>query len=336
MIDVNAREPEHDLIQRAAKVLHDGGLVAFPTETVYGLGAHALNAAAVLRIFEAKGRPAWNPLIVHVATVQDARALTMSWPESAELLANAFWPGPLTLVLPKLDSVPDVVTAGLAGVAIRVPSHPVALALIRALNGPIAAPSANRFTELSPTTALHVQNSLGARVDMILNGGSCDVGIESTVLDLTAGIPTLLRPGVISHDQIVSVLGRDVRVAAQGTDVEGEARLSPGRTERHYAPRADTWLFDAGEWDTMAGALREFQARNSGATVAALVLDWSLPLHTETRAVRMPRDPLAYARNLYAALHELDAAGYSVVAVERPPAGDAWAGVRDRLERATH
>ncbi|MDQ6611671.1 MAG: L-threonylcarbamoyladenylate synthase, partial [Gemmatimonadota bacterium] len=278
MIAVDAEAPDPDIIHRAAQILKNGGLVAFPTETVYGLGAHALNAEAVRKIFEAKGRPAWNPLIVHVANADRARALTASWPASAELLANAFWPGPLTLVLPKRDVVPDVVTAGLAAVGVRVPSHGVALALINALDGPIAAPSANRFTELSPTTAQHVQGGLGQRVDMILDGGPCDVGIESTVLDLTTDTPTLLRPGVISHDQIVSVLGRDVRVLQHATDVEGESRLSPGRTERHYAPRADTWLFDAGEFDMVARSMSEFVVRNDGATVAVLVLDWSLPL----------------------------------------------------------
>ena len=336
MIDVDSRAPDPDVIARAAKILRDGGLVAFPTETVYGLGADALNATAVLKIFEAKGRPAWNPIITHVANTDSARALTTAWSDSAEKLAHAFWPGPLTLVLPKRDVVPDVVTAGLSAVGIRIPSHPVALAIITALNRPIAAPSANRFTELSPTTAWHVQKSLGDRVDMILNGGASDVGIESTVIDLTSDVPVLLRPGVIGREQLARVLGHDVSVAEHDTDVEGEARLSPGRTERHYAPRADTWLFDANDVATVIQATCEYRVRNTNATVAALMLDWSLTVDSAVRAIRMPRDPLAYARRLYATLHELDAEGYSLIAIERPPRSDAWAGVHDRLERATH
>ncbi|MEP6765463.1 MAG: L-threonylcarbamoyladenylate synthase [Gemmatimonadaceae bacterium] len=336
MIDVDAHAPEREIIARAAEILKNGGLVAFPTETVYGLGADALNAQAVLKIFETKGRPAWNPVIAHVASINAARELTTAWTDNAEKLGSAFWPGPLTLVLPKRDIVPDVVTAGLVAVGIRVPSHPVALALITALNRPIAAPSANRFTELSPTTAAHVQNSLGDRVDLILNGGPCDVGIESTVIDLTSDVPTLLRPGAISREQLMRVLGGEVRIAPHDTDTEGEARLSPGRTERHYAPRADTWLFDADDVATIVRATGEFRTRNSSASLAALVLDWSLPLDSEVHAIRMPRDPLAYARALYATLHQLDAEGYSVIAIQRPPRSDAWAGVHDRLERATH
>ncbi|MEP6782009.1 MAG: L-threonylcarbamoyladenylate synthase [Gemmatimonadaceae bacterium] len=336
MIDVNARTPETEIIARAVEILENGGLVAFPTETVYGLGADALNARAVLKIFEAKGRPAWNPVIAHVANKNAARELTTAWSDNAEKLANAFWPGPLTLVLPKRDTVPDVVSAGLNAIGIRVPAHPVALALISALNRPIAAPSANRFTELSPTTASHVQNSLGDRVDLILNGGPSDVGIESAVIDLTSDVPTLLRPGIISRDQLIRVLGTEVRIAQHRTDAEGEARLSPGRTERHYAPRADTWLFDADEVATIARATGEYRTRNAGASVAALVLDWSLPLDAEVHAIRMPRDPLAYARALYATLHQLDTEGYAVIAIQRPPRSDAWAGVHDRLERATH
>lgn len=330
---VDAQHPDPQIISDAADILRGGGLVAFPTETVYGLGANALNAAAVAKIFEAKARPAWNPVIAHVANTDDARALTTSWPEAATILANIFWPGPLTLVLPKRDIVPDIVSAGLPAVAIRVPAHPVARALITALGSPIAAPSANRFTELSPTTAAHVAASLGDRVELILDGGPSDVGIESTVVDLTGTMPVLLRPGVISRVKLAEVLGMEIQTGAISRD-DGP-RLSPGMVERHYAPRADVWLFDGSDLSQVNhGMSQEFPAQ--AGRMAALVLDWSLTLPPHVRVIPMPNDPFAYARNLYATLHELDAQGFAVVAIERPPDIDAWAGIRDRLLRAAH
>lgn len=331
LLTVDPRHPDPEIIANAAAILRGGGLVAFPTETVYGLGANALDAAAVAKIFEAKARPAWNPVIAHAASTEDARALASHWPDAATILAATFWPGPLTLVLPKRDVVPDIVSAGLAAVAIRVPSHPVAQALIAALGSPIAAPSANRFTELSPTTAAHVVSSLGNRVDMILDGGASDVGIESTVIDLTGAVPVLLRPGIISRAMLANALGTDIQT---GADVRDDVpRLSPGMVERHYAPRADVWLFDGD--DLAAVALGMSQETQPG-RVAALVIDWSLPLPSHVRAIPMPNDPLAYARTLYATLHTLDADGFAVVAIERPPNSDAWAGIRDRLSRAAH
>lgn len=336
VLSVDAQHPDASIIARAAAILDQGGLVAFPTETVYGLGAHALNANAVARIFEAKGRPAWNPVIAHVASAAHARELVTDWPAAAEKLSNEFWPGPLTLVLPKRWNVPGIATAGLQAVGIRVPSHPVALALINALNGPIAAPSANRFTELSPTTAAHVAAGLGNRVEMILDGGSCSVGIESTVVDLTGVTPTILRPGTIGRDALIAALGGDVMEAARETETGNTPRLSPGRTERHYAPRAEVWLFDAVDAGSFANAAADFGSRNLHTKVATLVLDWSLALPPNVRAVRMPTDPLAYARTLYATLHELDAADFGVIAIERPPRTSAWAGVHDRLNRAAH
>ena len=334
LFDVDPRHPDPSVIKRAADVLRDGGLVAFPTETVYGLGANALNAGAVARIFEAKARPAWNPVIAHVTSIADARALTTTWPDVATTLANAFWPGPLTLVLPRHDSVPDIVSAGLPAVAIRVPSHPVARALIAALGSPIAAPSANRFTELSPTTAAHVQESLGDRVDMIINGGPCDVGIESTVVDLTGAVPVLLRPGVISREMLAKAAQMPIAKNDAATR-DNTPRLSPGMVERHYAPRADVWLFAGNDLHELNRSItREFPA--SGGRMSALVLDWSLALPEHVHVVRMPNDPLAYARVLYATLHDLDQAGFSVIGIERPPESDAWAGIHDRLSRAAH
>ncbi len=331
LLTVSPAAPDPALVAEAAHVLRAGGLVAFPTETVYGLGAHALDAAAVQRIFAAKGRPSFNPLIAHVPDVDGARALTTAWPDAAERLARAFWPGPVTLVLPKRAHVPDVLTAGLPAVAVRVPAHPVALALLRAAAVPVAAPSANRFTELSPTTAQHVRKALGDRVDVILDGGAASVGIESTVVDLTGARPTLLRPGTVSAAALAEVLG-DLPQPAPLPGRADAPRPAPGMVERHYAPRATVWLFDASARDAMAARLaREAAATRAG---ALLLSPWdarpapALPLP-------MPDDPAAYAQRLYAALHQLDDAGCAVVLVERPPDTPAWQGVRDRIERAS-
>ena len=334
LFDVDPHHPDSSLIHRAAEILRDGGLVAFPTETVYGLGANALNADAVARIFEAKARPAWNPVIAHVTSVHDARALTTAWPALATVLAQTFWPGPLTLVLPKHESVPDIVSAGLPAVAIRIPRHPVARALIAALGAPIAAPSANRFTELSPTTAAHVQESLGDRISMILNGGPCDVGIESTVVDLTGDVPILLRPGVISREMLANATGVSISLAPDEAR-DNTPRHSPGMVERHYAPRADVWLFTGDDLHEMQQRITKVFPVESG-RMSALVLDWSLTFPEHVRVVRMPNDPLAYARLLYATLHDLDQDGFAVIAIERPPQRGAWAGIHDRLNRAAH
>jgi L-threonylcarbamoyladenylate synthase len=321
-----------ETIAEGASLLRAGRLVAFPTETVYGLGANALDDAAVRRIFAAKGRPSYNPVIAHVTSADAARALVTAWPDEAERLAAAFWPGPLTLVLPKRAIVPDALTAGLAAVAVRVPAHPVALALIEAAGVPVAAPSANRYTELSPTTAAHVAKSLGDRVDLIVDGGATEVGIESTVVDLTADRPRLLRPGTIDRAALGAVLG----AAPEGGAVpaRGDApRLSPGMVERHYAPRAAVSLFDGADRGGVAAQLAGLRA--AGAAAGALLLTpWAGEPGPE-RAIRMPDDPAAYARRLYAALHTLDDAGVAAILVERPPADERWRGVRDRLERAS-
>jgi L-threonylcarbamoyladenylate synthase len=289
-------------VDQAAQLIREGKLVAIPTETVYGLGANALDAAACERIFIAKGRPRTSPLIVHVDSIEMARAFVSEWPEAAETLAQRYWPGPLTLVLPKREAIPDIVTAGLPTVGIRVPAHPLALDLIRAAGVPIAAPSANRFTELSPTNAAHVPHALA---DFVLDGGPARVGIESTVLSL-AGPPTLLRPGVIPLPELEALIGP---IAVAPEPVEG-AHASPGMHERHYRPRTPIYLLKPGG-QTPHGR---------GA--------W-LRIGRE-----MPRDPREYAAALYAALHQLDQQGLSWIAVERPPATPDWAGVQDRLRRA--
>lgn len=339
LLRIDARHPEPDRIAHAAHVLLTGGLVAFPTETVYGLGANILDADAVRRIYVAKGRPSWNPVIAHVASIAAARDLVTSWPDAAERLATAFWPGPLTLVLPKRDNIPDVATAGLSAVGIRIPNHPVALALLRATGCPVAAPSANRFTEISPTTAQHVVTSLGDRVDLILDGGMCAVGIESTVLDLSGDTPTLLRPGMISRAQLAAVLGLSVHdQSAMTVPANGiaDAQRSPGTADRHYAPRAEVWLCDAADVSEVTAALERRGNGASPSRVTALLLGLTLPDAAHQITIRMPHDADDYARLLYATLHDADAAGSSLIVIERPPNTDAWIGVRNRLERAAH
>ncbi|MBK5292293.1 MAG: threonylcarbamoyl-AMP synthase [Acidobacteriia bacterium] len=302
--------PDEEL-RRAAAVLRAGGLVAFPTETVYGLGANALDPNAVARIFAVKGRPSTNPLIVHAASVEMARELAAEWPGAAEALARRYWPGPLTIVLRKHASVPDNVTAGLDTVALRVPSHPVALALIRAAGVPLAAPSANRFTELSPTKAAHV--SLGDAVEMVLDGGACEVGIESTVISLV-GKPVLLRPGMISREELEALIG-PVSLHAN----QAGAQPSPGLHPRHYSPRTQVVLLARGD-SLPAGR--------------GAVLGWTPK--AETHFIVMPRAAAAYAAALYAKLHELDTMGFDWIGIEQPPAGPEWTGIMDRLRRASH
>ena len=327
VIAMNGAAPEQAAIDEAAEILRRGGLVAFPTETVYGLGANALDASAVARIFAAKGRPSYNPLIVHVPNEAAARELASEWPESASRLARAFWPGPLTIVLRKRDVVPDIVTAGLDSVALRVPSHPVALALLRATRLPLAAPSANRSMGLSPTTAQHVARSLGNRVDLILDGGATTVGIESTVVDLRGEQAVILRPGIINDYELAPFVGAVGRAEATA---DNAPRASPGMLDRHYAPRARVILFDAADAPRVLAEVE--QARVSGRPVGMLVI--------ETRAggvnvLKMPNDAVDYARQLYACLHALDESNCDVIYVERVPDGPEWLSVRDRLERAS-
>jgi len=286
-------------VARAAELIRAGRLVAFPTETVYGLGANALDAAAVERIFEAKGRPRTSPLIVHVDSIEMARSLASRWPESAERLAQRYWPGPLTLVVPKRATIPDVVTAGLPTVGLRMPSHPLALELIRAAGVPIAAPSANRFTELSPTESGHVPERLA---DYVLEGGPARVGIESTVLSLVEA-PVLLRPGVIPVTELEALIGP----IAMGVDPGAGAHASPGMHARHYRPSTPLYVFEP-------------PPAGKGA--------W-LRIGRE-----MPSDPREYAAVLYATLHRLDGEGWDWIAVEPPPDTPEWAGVLDRLRRA--
>lgn len=315
-------------IAAGAERLRAGRLVAFPTETVYGLGANALDPTAVRAIYAAKGRPSFNPLIVHLAEPSWLPRVVRAVPPSVERLAAAFWPGPLTLVLPRGAAVPDEVTAGLDTVGVRVPSHPVARALLVAADLPIAAPSANLYTRVSPTTAAHVVEQLGARVDLVLDGGPADVGIESTVLDLTTDPPTLLRPGGVSHQELEHVLGRVQRLASAPL---GEApRRSPGLVARHYAPRARLQPFADAERPAVFAEL----ARRAAAGERVGLLAFATAGAVATCVRTLPREPVGCARALYAALHALDAAGCTFAYVERLPDGPAWEAVADRLARA--
>ncbi|HEY7877874.1 MAG TPA: L-threonylcarbamoyladenylate synthase [Gemmatimonadaceae bacterium] len=330
LVRVDPERPDPSVVGRAADILRRGGLVAFPTETVYGLGANARDPDAVRKIFAAKERPTSDPLIVHVLDTEAARAVTAEWPETAQRLAAAFWPGPLTLVLPKHGDIPEIVTAGLDTVAVRVPSHPVARAILAAAGVPIAAPSANRFTELSPTRAEHVARALGGRVDLIVDAGPTPVGIESTVVDLRGPLPVVLRPGTISAPALAAVIGPLGAIAGGPSGDDTAPRRSPGMRERHYAPQAQVYLFDASTRDEAARLGRVRDA--AGGTVGALLL--SDIDSTVRHRIAMPDDPALYARALYAALHTLDERGCDLVLIELTPDTPAWTGIRDRLTRA--
>lgn len=303
-------------VEEAAALLRAGEVVAVPTETVYGLAANALDARAVRRIFEAKGRPAHNPLIVHVASLEMARGCAAEWPARAEELAREFWPGPLSLVLPKAASIPDEVTAGGSTVALRWPSHPFMQAVIRRCGFPLAAPSANRSNELSPTNASHVPEGLA---QLVIDGGQCQVGIESTVFDVMAD--RVLRPGMIALD-------------SRGSAAKGEGPLrSPGMLEKHYSPRARLVV---GSWKNRGEAIEIARKLGVDLERASVIAHEVIPADETFASVSViPQDAEAYARALYGELHRLDALGVKLILVEAPPEGAQWEGIRDRLRRAS-
>ena len=295
--------PDEENLARAAQLIRSGGLVAFPTETVYGLGANALDEEAIARVYAVKSRPWASPLIVHVSDEAMARSITTEWPRVAHVLAARFWPGPLTVVLKKAVVIPSLVTAGLDTVGVRIPAHPLALELIRKAGVPIAAPSANRFSQLSPTTAEHVQQSLGDDVELILDGGPTPVGIESTVVSLWRDPPVILRPGMISQTDLE---------AASGLRWERETDLpkiveSPGMHARHYAPRTPFYVLEPGV------------PQPSG----------------RGKVIEMPSDPKSFAAQLYSELHQADQEGWEWIAITRPPETPEWAGILNRLQRAS-
>lgn len=304
-------------IRRAAEILRAGGLVAFPTETVYGLGADASSAAAVARLFAAKGRPADHPVIVHFATAEAAFSFAREIPPEARKLAERFWPGPLTLVLKRSEKAKDFVTGGQDSVGLRVPSHPVARELLREFGDGVAAPSANRFGNISATTAAHVRDEM--KVELVLDGGASEVGIESTIVDVSSSSLVLLRPGRISKEQIQDLLKIKIR------DKQSDSLRHSGGLERHYAPRTPASL--------VAPHALDAEIAKRGASVA--VLAFSRPDERVDCWIRMPREPQAYAQRLYAALRELDGAGCGAILIETPPDTSEWTAVRDRLSRAT-
>jgi L-threonylcarbamoyladenylate synthase len=322
---IDPTAPDPDVLRAAAERVRAGGLVAFPTETVYGLGANALDADAVRRIFAAKGRPPTNPLIVHVDGESMLRTLVAAWPPTAARLAERLWPGPLTLVLAKTQAVPDVVTAGGPTVAVRMPAHPVALGLIRAAGVPLAAPSANRSSELSPTRAEHVLAGLDGRIDLILDGGPTANGIESTVLSLVDDRPVLLRPGPISVSDLEGVIGPIERWFAE--TAPGPVP-SPGLLARHYSPRTPIEVYpDRGRLTDRAEKLNR-----GGQQLGCVVIGRGTDLPGVV--VEMPADARGYAARLYDELHELDRRELVRILVELPPETDQWLAVRDRLTRA--
>jgi L-threonylcarbamoyladenylate synthase len=310
-------------IDEAVEVLRRGGLVAFPTETVYGLGADAANAAAVAKIFSVKGRPSSHPVIVHLADAVQLAAWADAVPQAAQRLAHRFWPGPLTLVLKRARTVIDAVTGGQDTVALRVPAHPVARRLLARFGGGIAAPSANRHGRVSATTAEHVRHEFGAEVACVLDGGQAEVGIESTIVDLSGGHAALLRPGWITARQIEEALGMALTAAA------ADAPRAPGMLAAHYAPRTPLMLMEGDFALELAASLSR-----QGKRAAVLGLTAQQPLTAGLAWIAAPRDPAGYAHALYANLRLLDEAGCDTIIVERPPQASEWAAINDRLARA--
>ncbi|MBX3224381.1 MAG: threonylcarbamoyl-AMP synthase [Labilithrix sp.] len=331
VLAVDPAKPDPAAIAEAAAVMQRGGLVAFPTETVYGLGARGLRAEEVRKIFAAKGRPPGHPVILHVDGEAMARSLAAEWSSSASRLAAELWPGPLTLVVPRAPAVPPEVSGGLDTVGIRAPNHPVALALIQAVGEPLAAPSANAHTHVSPTTAEHVVRSLGDRVDLVLDAGSAAFGIESTVLSLAHDPPRVLRPGAVSLERLRAL---EPRVVHESASIEGDqARAAPGMAAKHYAPRTGVLLAARGGEGVARALERSGLAR---ARVAAIVVTDGARGAAAGCApvVVLPDSPEGYAHGLFAALHEVDAAGVDLVVIEEVPAEPGWWAVADRLTRA--
>lgn len=310
-------------VELAVEVLRQGGLIGLPTETVYGLGADAANELAVRRIFAVKGRPSTHPLIVHVASTGRAREWALELGQHGEALAHAFWPGPLTLIVKRNARASDAVTGGQATVGLRVPAHPLALELLTEFGGGIAAPSANKFGRVSPTTAEHVRQELGAEVDLVLDGGPSHVGVESTIIDVTGAHPRLLRPGGIGREAIESILGLPLVLDTHATDVR-----APGMLESHYAPRAGLWLVPAAELAAEAA-----RRRDEGRRVVVLA-PAALPMPAGVQHLVVPADDAGLARVLYARLREADTLGDLILAAPPPDAGLGLA-VGDRLRRAS-
>lgn len=345
ILSVDPNQPDPSTIEEAAQAIRDGKLVAFPTETVYGLGAHALDERAVQKIFDAKERPATDPLIVHIAHVGQVAHCAALFPAAARKLALSFWAGPLTLILPKKPSIPDLVTAGLPNVALRAPSHRVARALMEMAGVPIAAPSANRFSRPSPTTAAHVEEDLGGRIDVILDGGPTDIGLESTIVDFSVDPPVLRRPGGITFEQVRSLVPEVILQAGAG-DAAGP-QAAPGQMRRHYAPNAPLTLYE-GDPALVVGKIGA-DARTAvaqGSRVGILAPEDDLKAlapvlasvassgRIEVRPYGSRADVERAGRELFAALRDLDASGVSVILASSVGSEGLGLAIRDRLARA--
>lgn len=339
IVQVNPHHPQHWLLQQAATVLRQGGLVAFPTETVYGLGADALEKSAVAKIFQAKHRPGWDPLIVHVRDVAMAQTLAGQLPPAFGVLAEKFWPGPLTLVVEKSARVPDEVTAGRPNVALRMPRHPIAAMLLAETGLPIAAPSANRFGRPSPTRAEHVAADLGQSVDLILDGGPTLLGVESTVLDLTQSPPAILRPGGVTREELDAAIGPVALAASVADEVAKQGLAGPGMTTTHYSPVARVELFDGAPEEIMERMLaRAVELRQHGRRLGVIVTEDMAPVLGKvtdfTVAFGRWGEWEKLAHRLFASFRVLDAQGVVVILCVLPPATGLGLAVRDRLQRA--
>ncbi|MCX6894134.1 MAG: L-threonylcarbamoyladenylate synthase [Verrucomicrobia bacterium] len=317
-------------VQRAAALLRAGEVVALPTETVYGLAANALDAAAVAKIYAIKGRPTHNPIIVHVAGVEMAMRCVANWPLSARKLARSFWPGPLTLVLPRAKAIPDIVTAGGDTVGVRWPSHPFIQAVIRECGFPLAAPSANPSNEISPTNAAHVAKKLAGKIALVVDGGQSQVGIESTVIDLTANPPRVLRPGMIHEESLLAVLGN---LQSSILNPQSSTVLrSPGQLAKHYSPKARLIVLN---WRDAADLRQQLETRNPKLETCHIIAHTHIPSESGFASVSViPHDAEAFARALYAELHRCDEADAELIIVEALPDAPEWRAIADRLRRA--
>jgi L-threonylcarbamoyladenylate synthase len=342
IIEVNAKNPEPGVIERAATLLRDGEIVVFPTETVYGLGADAFQPAALERIFAVKGRPFSDPLIVHIAHEHQLELLTEKIPTEAKLLAREFWPGPLTIILPKSSHVPYLVTAGLETVAVRMPRHAVALSLIKTLGSPIAAPSANRFMHISPTTAHHAYDDLYGKVSLILDSGACEIGVESTVLDLCSDVPRILRPGGISLEALRAIIPGVLPPKQRNEVDEVEEALTnkaPGQLLTHYAPGVPLLLFDGTIEEKHASMLIEIERRQEkGEHVGVLIAEEDVPRFQNTQAlvycVGREDDLMQVGAHLFAGLRSLEEAGVDVILCRNFGEQGMGLAIRDRLFKA--
>lgn len=318
-------------IEQAAKLLRQGRLVAFPTETVYGLGADASNAEAIKQIFAVKGRPTTHPLIVHIGDADQIKDWAQKIPDNAKKLASHFWPGPLTLILNKKNSVPSEVTGGQNTIALRMPDHPVALALLNKFEGGIAAPSANIYCRISPTHASHVEEELGDTIDMILDGGACRVGVESTIIDLTGPVPKLLRPGHISKVEIEAVLDSELQiVTTSATGNKSTETMAPGMMPVHYAPTTRAALC---EHDKLPQILNNLRLQNK--RVGLLSYQFNPPENRLMHMLCMPEQAESYAQILYTCLRELDNRELDIILIEQTPDTEAWRAINDRIKKAT-